>query len=240
VSNRENKKKGNKSTASASTSVRQSTQTRGPHQTQSLLSTLKEHPVFVVVSLILTTLVAGATIVPAAGYVEEKWQETIATTDFSGDIDQKKPFSVPLVTKNPSSIFAMHQPRISCWIDVEYGGVGTVSKAIAAADQKPLSGLAIAPGGTRNYFCDMPDNFTLHEGDTADGAILPVKQADMLIEMDYETWVPWAIERQVVTQFLMLQTANGFRWIKGDWIGPQQGVVWPPGTRPPYWNERPK
>ena len=86
----------------------------------------------------------------------------------------------------------------------------------------------------------MPDNFALHEGDSPNGPIIPVKQADMLVALDYETWVPVTIQRHTVTQFLMFQTPNGYRWIKGDWIGSQQGVVWPPEGRPPYWNQRPK
>jgi len=209
-------------------------------QTQGLLATLKEHPVFVAVSLVLWFLVAAATIVPALGYAEEKWHETIASVDFSGEIDQKKPFSIPLVVKNPSAIFPMHMPRVSCWVDVEYVGTDPKkNRALIAADQGPSGGLAIDPGKTENYLCSMPDNLTLHEGPNATGPIMPIKQADMLITVKYETWVPLAIPRHFVTQFVMFQTTEGFRWIKGNWIG-RQGIVWPPGSEPPWKADKPK
>ena len=45
------------------------------------------------------------TIAAAGGYAMEKWNETKATVDFVGEIDQKKPFTVPLSIKNPSLFF---------------------------------------------------------------------------------------------------------------------------------------
>jgi hypothetical protein len=105
-----NRKKPNK--ANASKKVAPPTKTPPPIQTQNLSSILKEHPVFVIVSLAASALVAIATVLPAAGYVQEKWKDTTATIDFSGDIDQNKPFALPLVIKNPSSIFWIHAPFV--------------------------------------------------------------------------------------------------------------------------------
>ena len=50
----------------------------------------------------------------------------------------------------------------------------------------------------------------------------------MSVILNYETWMPWTIERRVVTQFVMFNTSNGYRWVKGDWIGGHPSVQRPP------------
>lgn len=134
----------------------------------------------------------------------------------------------------------MYLPQVHCWADVEYiGDDPQKAHVLVAADKQGGAEGAIVPNGTGNFFCDMPDYLAVHQGGP-NGPIIPIKQADMLIAFDYETWVPWAIERRVVTQFVMLQTASGFRWIKGQWIAGQRGVVWPPGSAPPWIGDKPK
>ncbi len=237
---RKNKSKG-KGTPNSQATPSAPTLTSTPPQPQSLSATLKQHPVFLGISLLASVLVTAATVIPAAGYAKERWQETIATVDFSGDIDQSKPFSIPLVVTNPSQIFSMYNPKISCWVDVEYKSAGNVSKALMAADQGAIGvGLEVKPKETRNYLCNMPDNFTLRAAPPGTGPILPVKQADMLVAIDYETWVPWTVARRAVTKFVMFQTTVGFRWIKGDWVGSQMAIVWPPGSEPPWRDQKPK
>jgi hypothetical protein len=185
-------------------------------------------------------IAAIATIVASTGYALERWQDTNATIDFSGEIDQKKPFSIPLVIKNPSTIFSAHSPRVACWIEVEYLNPSSTGHALMAADQPSSSaGLAILPSQTRNYFCSMPDNFTLSEGEKPGGPVIPIKQAEMLVKAEYETWIPWGIPRQVISRFVMLQTSGGFRWIKGEWVASPTTIVWPPGTSPPWRGEKP-
>jgi hypothetical protein len=172
-------------------------------------------------------LAAIATIVAGTGYALEKWQDTNATIDFSGDVDQKKPFTIPLITKNPSSIFSIHMPIISCSIEVEYSD-GDKSHLFSTTNQIPVAGMAIAPSETQNYFCNAPDTLTITAGSTPGGPIVPIKQADMVVSLDYETWVPWTIKRRATAQFVMFQTAGGFRWVKGRWIGLKQNSIWPP------------
>jgi hypothetical protein len=170
-------------------------------------------------------LAAIATIVGGTGYVLEKWQETVASIDFSGEIDQKKPFSVPLVAKNPSEIFSIHLPRMSCETNVEYYD-GDSHHAVAYGDQGGASGAAIPPQGTADYFCDVAAALTVT--DKPGGTVIPIKQAEMTVTLDYETWVPWSIERQVKTRFVMFAASDGYRWQKGDWIGGHPGVPRPP------------
>jgi hypothetical protein len=242
VSNRANKKKGNKNgTANASTSTTPTTPARLASQPQSLASTLRQHPVFLVVSFVVAALVAIATIVPATGYVEERWQETVATVDFSGEIDQQKPLTVPLVIANPSDIFSIHVPKISCTVDVEYSD-GGIHHAVMFGDQGGVQGAEIAPHSNAIYFCDAPSAFTVA---SPGGPPIPIKQADISVILDYETWVPWAIPRQVTTPFVVITTSGGFRWIKGDWIAGHPRIPRPanlesmpptfvyPGPKPP-------
>jgi hypothetical protein len=240
VSNRNNKKKGRAPpTANASTTTAETRPIQAP--TQSPHPALAQRRSVLVLFLEgLGILAAIATIAYFGGYALEKWQETFAVVDFSGDIDQKKPFSIPLVVKNPSSIFKMYLPQIDCWVDVEYvGDDPQKAHVLMAADKQGGAGAEIAPNGTGNFFCDMPDYLAFHQGDQ-NGSIVPIKQADMLVAIDYETWVPWTIKRHIVSQFVMLQTPGGFRWIKGQWMLGQQGVVWPPGSSPPWIGEKPK
>jgi hypothetical protein len=217
--------------------LRATTESQPQHQTQNLSSILKEHPVFVVVSLLVSALVAIATIAASGGYAVERWHDTTATVDFSGEIDQKKPFAIPLVVKNPSSIFSMHLPRMTCAANVEYADEEN-NRALIGADQGPASSRsAIEPGSTRNYYCDLPGALEMRAANDPKGPLIP-KKADMLVAIDYETWMPVStIQRRVVTQFVMVQTTSGFRWIKGDWIGGHRAVVWPVGTEPP-WKDR--
>jgi hypothetical protein len=178
-------------------------------------------------------LVAVATIGPATGYAIEKWNDTVATIDFSGDIDQKKPFSIPLVIKNPSTIFSAHSPTVSCWIEVEYSNASGTSDLLTAIVEPPTSaGMAIPPEQIRNFLCDAPDKFKTTEGDKPGGPIVPIKQAELLVEATYETWLPWTKSHRVVVRFVMLQTSAGYRWIKGEWAGSPGSIVWPKGQEP--------
>jgi len=200
-----------------------------------------ERSLLVLLLELLGILAAIATIVAGTGYAFERWQDTTATIDFSGEIDQKKPFSIPLVIENPSTIFAAHSPRVACWIEAEYLNPNSTGHALLAADQPSVSaGMGIPPNQTRNYFCKMPDNFTLSEGDKPGGPIIPIKQAEMLVKIEYDTWLPWLHHHEVVTQFVMLQTSTGFRWIKGQWAGSTTIINWPTGTAPPWRAEKPK
>ena len=63
----------------------------------------------------------------------------------------------------------------------------------------------------------------------------------MLIKLEYETWMPATIERQVVNRFVMLEGATGFRWIKGEWMGANpRRIVWPSGREPQRMEPPPK
>ena len=158
------KRKGKKvkrpSTASASTTTTQSKKVQLPLQT--LLPAPKaKRSVLVLILEGAAVLAAIATIVAGTGYVLEKWRETTATVDFSGDIDQKKPFTLPLVAKNQGSIFSMHLPRMECSVkSMEYSDGGS-HHVLAFANQGSVTGAAIAPNGTKNYFCDAPSALTL-------------------------------------------------------------------------------
>jgi hypothetical protein len=174
-------------------------------------------------------VIAGiATTAAGGGYALERWQDTKATIDFSGDIDQKKPFSITLVIKNPSTIFSMHVPYVACWVDLQYVTLNNKSSYIAA-DRKPLAaGTEILPGTTRNYLCNFPDSLTVKEG----GSPTVLKQADMLVRVQYETWLPWSIEREAFGRFLLLENSTGFHWIKGEWVGPDNKIAWPANAAP--------
>jgi hypothetical protein len=157
---------------------------------------------------ILAGLAAVAGIVAGTGYAIEKWNDTTAIVDFSGEIDQNKPFSIPLVVKNPSQIFAMHASRISCWADVSYETGQPSGLVLLQADQGAISVGTIPAGSSRNYPCDLPGTLVVHKGPTPEAPPYPVKQADMLVTTDYETWIPFTVSRHAVTHFVMFKTTS--------------------------------
>jgi hypothetical protein len=177
----------------------------------------KKRSLLSVFSLVVTFLVAVGTIVPATGYAIEKWQETVATIDFSGEVDQKRPLTLPLLAKNPSNIFAMHEPRMQCSVNVEYDDGMPAHHAAVFADQLPIATPTIAPGGIGTYFCDAPQMVAL--SDTITGAVVPMKQAEMTVTFNYKTRVPFFVERTIVSQFVVFATSSGYRWVKGSWLG---------------------
>jgi hypothetical protein len=210
-----NKKKGIKGgTSGVSTRLPKPTEMQLPPRTQSLSSTLKEHPVFVVLSLLAAFLVGAGTVIPASGYVAEKWHETIATIDM-GAVDQKKPLSTPLEIKNPSALFDMHNVGVACRFKAAYKQKGLF---IPDAGTNGWHGPTfIAAGQSAVFFCNWPDLFTMT--DNATGEIATIESATMVVAVIYETWVHWSIARRTPdTTFTLLNTTGGFQWVKGTII----------------------
>ena len=200
--------------ANASTRVPQPTEPQTSLQTRSLSATLKEHPAFVAVSLLVAFLVGAGTIVPATGYVVEKWHETIATIDM-GSVDQKKPFSAPLEIKNPSALFDMHNVGIACRFKAAYK-----QKGLFIPDGGTIGWHGpnfISAGQSAVFFCNIVDGFTMTDDVT--GEIATIDTATMVVGVMYETWIPWAVSRRTPdTTFTLLNTASGYQWVKGTII----------------------
>jgi hypothetical protein len=164
-------------------------------------------------SAIIGVLAAVAGIVAGTGYAIEKWHETLAVVDM-GEVDQQKPFSAPVQIKNPSAIFDMHSPSITCRFSAEYtNGVFLPEGGTVGRHGIPK----ITAGESGVFFCDMPDKFTIT--DNATGKINTLISATMVIIVNYETWVPWSVSQQTPpTTFTLLNTSNGYRWVKGALI----------------------
>jgi hypothetical protein len=212
--------------------------TPGPAPAPAPVRAPKRHRGLILAAEILAVPAAVATIVGGTGYAIERWHETAAVVDFSGEPDQQKPFALPLVVKNPSSIFAMHRPQMECSNDVEYndGGSGSL---VAYGEQGATTGAAIPPGGSANYFCDVASGLEAVNKETA--SKLAIKQAEITVRFNYETWVPWSVNQHVATHFVMLTTTSGFRWIKGEWMSGHPGIKRPPNLEslpPTFTNEK--
>ena len=217
MSKRNRNKKGKQSPATASVSMPAVAPTP-PSQPRSLLATIKEHPVAVAASLLLSFLVGAATIVPAALLVVEKWSESVAIIDM-GSVDPKKPFSAPLQIKNASTIFDMHAPAISCSFSALYFN-GTVPQLTQNGGHKgwyvlPTKSVSVKDSAV--FFCDFPDKFK-YTNET--GEELSLHSATMTAYVKYETWIgPKTIEREPPpTTFTLLNTSTGYQWVKGTLI----------------------
>ena len=138
-------------------------------------------------SAIIRVLAAVAEIDAGTGYAIEKWHETLAVVDM-GEVDQQKPFSAPLQIKDPSAIFDMHSPRIMCRFSAEYTN-GIFLPEGGTLGRHGIPKIAASEAGV--FFCDMPDKFTIT--DNATGKINTLVSATMVIIVNYETWVPWAV-----------------------------------------------
>jgi hypothetical protein len=156
--------------------------------------------------------IAGVSaIASAGGYMLEKWNESIATIDM-GSVDSKKPFSAPLEIKNPSAIFDMHSPAIACRFSATYSE-GVFVPAGGTIDWQRLPTMSIPVKSPAIFFCDLPDKFTITN---EAGKINTLASATMIVSLKYETWLPWAVDRQPPpTTFTLLNTSTGYQWVKG-------------------------
>jgi hypothetical protein len=245
--NRNRNKNGNRSTVasksvpqvsvSVSTPTPQAIAVQGPPQISPLVPKPKRSLLILTIEL-LGGLAALATMAAGTGYAMEKWQETIPSIDFSGDTDQSKPFSIPLAVKNRSQIFRIHSPKVSCWIEAEYGD-GEVQQ-LNVAIEKWTTGFFIETGQTQNVSCNIPDRVN-SSGNVYDLSKPPyvVKAADLLVAIDYELWVPLTIKRRKTEKFVMLRISDKYQWIKGDWIGGGYSLDFPDMVGSPPWKNKP-
>ena len=203
-----------RSTANAATGATKAGQ--APARAPSQDHTKRPRQFRVLGTKILTAIAALATIVAGGGYAVQKWHETIAAIDLSGDVDQQKPFTFPFNIKNQSSFFDIHGAKVACKFFARYndGGSGDV---ISNGGTYGIHGTPlIAAGETSVFFCDFLDKFTMTNNDT--GKIMPLKSAEMTVDVDYEIWLPWTVSRRVAAIFTLLNTSKGYRWMKGTQI----------------------
>ena len=170
------------------------------------------------IGAILGALASVAAIVATAGYAAEKWHDTTAIVDMSTDVDQQKPFTLPLYIKNPSGFFDMHYPKVSCKFSALYSDGGTGLVTSNGGTLGAHTGSLIAAGETAVFYCSFPDNFTLTNNDT--GKPTPLASGSMTVTVDYETWLPWWVIPQstLPAHFTLRKTSGGWRWTKGTEI----------------------
>jgi hypothetical protein len=171
----------------------------------------------------LAELLLGAAALGSAaaggGYAVEKWHETKAAINLGGEIDQKKPFIIPLLVSNPSTLFTMWGVKILCHVEAQYSD-GPTYKATASGNEWAMSGAAsIPPRESSNFSCDFPDKFTLTEGATPGGKPIPLASATMTLALQYDTHAfVWTIPQPFTETFTLLNTSTGYRWVKGSWL----------------------
>lgn len=170
---------------------------------------------FAPIVALLGVLAAIAGIVAGTGYSMEQWHQTVPTIDM-GKIDPTKPFSAPLEIKNPSPIFDMHSPGVSCRFSAVYSE-GIVLPQGGTTGWHGIPNGIIPAGQSAVFFCDMPDKFTFKNNDT--GKINILVSATMVVAVRYETWIPVTILRETPpTTFTFLDTSTGYQWVKGALI----------------------
>lgn len=171
---------------------------------------------------IFGVLVGIATILPAFGYALEKWEETIPIIDFASEVDQKAPFTTPLVIKNQSQIFAALGPEIRCLTILQYGPPQGPGLIAYAWDPPPAHGprpnpvwaslgvSEISPGKAANYACNRAGKIYVvdHDGDPM------VMAASMRAYFRFHTAM-WPWERTTTEDFTSFRTREGYRWAKG-------------------------
>lgn len=163
----------------------------------------------------MTALVSAATVGPAVVLAVEKWNETIATIDM-GSVDPKKPFSAPLEIKNASTIFDMHSPAIACDFSAVYSE-GLVLPSGGTSGWHALPKMTVPVKSSAIFFCDFPDKFKFTSDTT--GKTLTLEAATLTVSVKYETWTPFAIERQPPpTTFTLLNTSTSYQWVKGTLV----------------------
>ena len=157
-------------------------------------------------------------IVQGVANLLEKWNSTLANVEMSGEVDQKKPFTVPLKIKNPSGYFDMHNPKIGCRIFAVYSDGKDHTGTFDGGTTTPHQIFKIPVGGSSAvFYCDVPDRFKLTATET--GVAIPLVSGQMTVTLEYETWVPWSIPRIPPPAFFTLHnTSDGWRWVPGTEI----------------------
>jgi hypothetical protein len=156
-------------------------------------------------------------IVQGVANLLEKWNSTLATVEMSGEIDQKRPFTVALKIKNPSGYFDMHNPKIGCRIFAVYSDGKDHTGTVGGGTTTPHQIFKIAGGSSAVFYCDVPDRFKLTATET--GIVMPLVSGQMTVTLEYETWVPWTIPRITPPAFFTIHnTSDGWRWVPGTEI----------------------
>jgi hypothetical protein len=167
---------------------------------------------------VLVGLAALGSAAAGGGYVVERWHETKATIDVGKGTDQKRPFIVPLVVNNPSSIFTMWKVTILCHVDAIYSS-GTKYRFSESGTEWGNGSGSIEPRRSANFSCDFPNKFDIHEGTDPNGPVVPLTSATMTLHLQYETHILlWAIPQQMAETFTLLNTSTGYLWITGSWL----------------------
>jgi hypothetical protein len=147
------------------------------------------------------------------------WNHTMLTIEMSTEMDQQKPFTLPLYIKNPSSIFDAHYPTVACKFSAVYsdGGTGlvTTNGGTFGAHKGPV---IVAGGDPAVFYCSFSDNLTLANNDT--GNPTPLASGNISVTIGYETWLPWWVVKRstVPADFTLRKTSQGWRWTKGTEI----------------------
>jgi hypothetical protein len=173
---------------------------------------------------VVTWLSAVFALVAAAasgGYIMEKWNEARATITMSQEIDQKKPFSSPLLISNRSTILMMWNVRVRCEIDAEfrYENEGRVTEKgwqWATAD-----GNNIPPSGSTNFNCNFPDKFTIRHGVGSGAPPMSLSTSANKVNLTYDNYLLFLkVPQQVTENFTLINTSVGYRWLKGSFLNP--------------------
>src|ERR1700730_11731351 len=159
------------------------------------------------VASLFTALYCGA-------YGLEKWNETVLAIDQSGDVDQKKPFTLPIAVRNLSGLFTARAPFVICHFQVLFDD-SKGGRAEETGHDQATHLPDIIPGHNEVYSCREPDKFVVARQD--DGSVLPIKIAYMQVYVSYSTWLLWPISRFVSEHFTLFPTSSGYRWVKGQY-----------------------
>lgn len=150
----------------------------------------------------------------AGAYALEKWNDTVLAIDLSGDVDQKRPFTLPISLRNPSDLFTAGAPLVICHFQVMFTG-SKYASATETGHEEAIHLPDIIPGHNALYSCPGPDRFVIAR--QADSSILSIKIAHMQVYVSYNTWLLWPISRLASEQFTLFPTSGGYRWVKGQY-----------------------
>jgi hypothetical protein len=150
----------------------------------------------------------------AGGYALAWWNESVLAIDLSGEIDQKKPFTLPISLRNLSGLFSARTPFVICHFQVLLDD-GKNARAMETGHDQATNLPDIIPSRNEVYSCSEPDKFVVSRPDN--GSVIPVRIAYMQVYVSYKTWLfgAWPISRLVSENFTLFPTSSGYRWVKG-------------------------
>lgn len=149
----------------------------------------------------------------------DEYDKTFPAVELYGDInDPAHPFNVPLIIKDRSTIFDMHNVKVTCEFDLVWILDGRKAPA-HGIDSHIYSTTLIAPQTPFVFTSELAGSIEIRREQT--GELAPIERGLLVVKITYDTQLAsvWGhslnLPRVMSAYFNVEPSAKGLRWIPG-------------------------